>query len=380
MASVGLTRSTVIGVCDDLMAQGWLEELGDDHDSGALRKGRPARRYVLRERAGFVGGIDASYDRITARVADLRGTVLGSAQEKIAARSPKSVDRVADAAERKRLVSKVVERAVDAAGVDASELLAITVGVPAPVDEHGRSPEGTHGFWARMNPRLGDLLAGRAPIVLVENDANLVAMAERWSSEGGGRDVDSYIAMLVGEGIGSGLIIDGRLVRGRRGGAGEMRFLDYVDGVGSADGLALQARRWAIEAVASGEASAESALGRVDIDTLSEDDVERAAGAGDAVAQSIVERLSARLARICIVLGDLLDVDRILIGGALTSSLPSVIGGASRLVAESGDPTAPEIVASALGADAVSAGAVEHALSLVRERALDLDLASRLRV
>jgi predicted NBD/HSP70 family sugar kinase len=372
MVTVELTRSTVIGVCDELVEKGWLEELADARDSGGARKGRPARRYTLRERAAFVVGVDAGYDRIAARVADLRGDVLGSAEVRVPARSPRSIDRLADAAERRRLVQHVFDRAMDAAGVDGSHVLGITIGVPAPVDDAGQSPAGNNGFWAEMNPGLGRDFEGRAALITVENDANLAALAERAASVGQGRGVTSYISMLVGEGIGSGLMIDGRLVRGRRGGAGEMRFLDYVDGVRSANGLALLARQWAAEAIASGEAGPGSPLGRLNADTLTEVDVATAAAAGDAVALTILERLAQRLARICIVLGDLLDVDRVIIGGAITGSLPAVIDAAAARIAESDDPTAPELVASALGAAAVATGAVEHALSLVRERALEL--------
>jgi predicted NBD/HSP70 family sugar kinase len=371
MASVGLTRATIIDICDDLVARGWLEERELD-ESEVARKGRPARRYALRERAGFVVGIDAGFDHIGARVADLRGTVVGSVEVSIAARSPRSTHRLADATERRRLISQVFEQALDDAAIAAGPLLAITLGVPAPVDDSGRSPEGKNGFWGEMNPDVGRDFHSRAPLVTVENDANLAAIAERSVPDGGGCDVDSYIAMLVGEGIGSGLMIDGRLVRGRRGGAGEMRFLDYVDGVGTANGLGLQARRWAIDALASGELAAESALGRLGADTLTERDIAHAALSGDAVAQSILERLAERLARICIVLGDLLDVDRVIIGGALPRSLPTVIESAARIVEGSGDPTAPEVMASALGDDEVSIGAVEHALALVKERALEL--------
>ncbi len=375
MASVGLTRATVIGVCDELVGKGWLDEIDDAPGTG--RKGRPARRYAFRERAGVVIGIDAGFDRMSARVADLRGVDLGTAQIRIPARSPESRDRLADAEERRRLARDVYERAIEDAGVTSADVLALTLGVPAPVNDQGQSPESANSFWAVMNPGFRDDFAGDGRIVTVENDANLAAIAERASARGRGRDVSSYISLLVGEGIGPGLMIDGRLVRGRRGGAGEMRFLDYVDGVRSANGLAMVARQWALEAIATGEIGEGGALARIAVGTLTESDVARAAQAGDAVAREILDRLAARLARICIVLGDLLDVDRVIVGGALVESLPAVIDGAAREIAESGDPTAPELVASRLGVDAVSTGAVEHALSLVRERALELQPGTR---
>jgi predicted NBD/HSP70 family sugar kinase len=150
-----------------------------------------------------------------------------------------------------------------------------------------------------------------------------------------------------------------------------MRFLDRVEGVGSADGVALLARQWAVEAIARGLPDG-SALGRLDPTALDELAVAAAAEAGDPAALAIVDRLADRLARICLVLGDLLDVDRIIVGGGAATALPMVVEGASRLVERSGDPTAPDVLASTLGPGTVATGAIEHALGRVRERALDI--------
>src|SRR3546814_1398578 len=68
MEQTALTRSTVLGVCDDLVAVGWLEEIADSRAAGLTSKGRPARRYRLREDAGVVAGIDAGEHRFTAAV------------------------------------------------------------------------------------------------------------------------------------------------------------------------------------------------------------------------------------------------------------------------------------------------------------------------
>ncbi|MGR0319542.1 ROK family protein [Agromyces sp. ZXT2-3] len=370
MAATGLTRSTVIGVCDELLRQGWLEELDDARSVGAYTKGRPARRYALRERAAVVVGVDAGYDHVSATVADLRGAPLGRHGVVIPAPGPGRVERLADADQRRSLARVAVRGALADAGVDPAEVLAITVAVPAPVDRDGASPA-EDWFWSITNPGYAEVFDGEARLVTVENDANLAAIAEGSTPEGGGRDVDSYIALIVGEGMGAGLMIDGRLVRGRRGGAGELRFLEHVEGVGSPEGLALLARRWAVEAIRAG-LPAGSALGRVDPATLVESDIGDAAGAGDTVAVAIIDRLADRLARICFVLGDLLDVDRIIISGAAAESLPSMVDRAAAILDASDDPTAPELRTSRLGERCVTAGAIEHALALVREHALDL--------
>jgi predicted NBD/HSP70 family sugar kinase len=379
MATTGLSRSTVIGVCDELVGTGWLQELGDARVVGDYRKGRPARRYALREDAAVVIGLDAGYDRMAATVADLRGRAIGGAEVSLTSTSS-AQSFIAGADERLLAARQVVDRALACALVAPGSVRAVTVGVPAPVSVHGSPPGNDSEFWRLMNPGYGALFAGAAPIVSVENDANLAAIAERAAAaadqgqgQGQGQgQADSYIALLVGEGIGAGLMIDGRLVRGRHGGAGEMRFLDHVAGVGSADGLALCARRWAAEVIRSGALPRHSALGRLDAATLTEGDVALAAASGDPAAAAIQERLACRLARICLVLGGLLDVDRIIVGGSVVHTMPGVIRRAHEILADSGDPTCPALLASTIGETAVRSGAIQHALALVRETVFDL--------
>jgi predicted NBD/HSP70 family sugar kinase len=374
MATTGLTRSTVIDVCDELVGKGWLRELSDARTVSGYSKGRPARRYELRDEAGVVVGIDAGYERMSVVVTDLRGRSLATAEAGIPALTPQTVERLADAGERLRLARRLYDEALAGSGVDAAKVLAITVGVPAPVDSLGASPVDALGFWRLVNPGFAPVFEGCAPIVTIENDANLAAIAEGAHADGAGRDADSYIAMLVGEGIGAGLMIDRRLVRGRRGAAGEMRFLDRVAGVGSSEGLALLARLWATKVIESGSLPPESLLRRLDPRTLREEHVAGAADAGDPAAVDIIERLAKRLARICLVLGDVLDVDLVIVGGAAARTLPAVIEEAKDILARSADPTAPRLTGSALGAAEVTTGAVEHAIAQVRQRALELPL------
>ena len=56
--------------------------------------------------------------------------------------------------------------------------------------------------------------------VLIENDVNLAAKGEQW--QGSCRDVQSFVLVALGTGIGMGIVADGRLVRGAHGAAGEI--------------------------------------------------------------------------------------------------------------------------------------------------------------
>lgn len=353
--ATGLTRSTVLAACEELVRLGWLHELDDARAAGEYRIGRPARRYELDTAAGVVVGVDAGQHRVTAFVADLRGTVLGRAEGALGESGLEVPVRLA-------VLADTVDDALAAAGVDRSRILVTVVGIPAPVDAGGASP-GDGGFWDRMNPGFADAVPhGR---VVVENDANLAALAERPSSGDA-----SFAALLSGERFGSGLVVDGVLLRGAHGGAGEMRVLDIVQGVGSSDGIGATARTLVAEAVAAGDVRPGSPLAA----DAGASAVFRAAQDGDTVALAIVDRLGDRLARVCVLLASLLDIDRVVIAGAIAQPAVAVIDRARALLDGWHFDPVPDLVASTLGGDVVVIGAVAHAVDAVRADPLSFPL------
>lgn len=357
MAATGLSRSTAIALCDELIELGWLAELDDARQAGAeYRKGRPARRYSLRLEAGVVVGVDAGAHSITTIAADLRGREL--------ARTHRSVDPAADAEERVAAVDAAVTEALERS--DTSRPLCIAIGVPAPIDALGRSPEG-NVFWERMNPRLGERIHDHGCAVITDNDANLAALAE--GAHGAGVGVDSYITVVTGERLGAGYVVDRRLVRGR-GRAGELHLLDLVDGVGSARGIAAVLRDWGREHRESGGLPESSPLSRLPVEQIDAQAVLAAADEGDAVALVMVRRMADRVARVSAVLGGLLDVERIVFAGGIAPSMSLMLDIASELIPAYMSAEPPQLVASALGADMVAQGAMTTALDHVRRNAL----------
>ncbi len=403
MAATGLTRATVLGVCAELEQAGWLEEAPAERD-GAAPRGRPARRFSLRARAGILLAVDAGQHTLAARAADLRGREL-AAERLVLEDAPLVGDDLeagAAAAERRlealrALLDRVSARAgargpVDAARAEGSHgtadavdartaaaaadgrgtagapRLLTVVGVPAPVDAGGRSPSGDAGYWPAMNPGLVDALDGP---VLVENDANLAALAECAHLALSGTDADHLAALLMGERFGAGLVVDGRLLRGADGGAGEMRFLDAVLGDRrGADGVAALARRWALEALEAGETSA--ALSALPPAELGAKDVFLAARDGDALARAVLERIGDRLARIAMILSSLIAVDTVVVAGAIAEAIDPVLEHAREALPRIGTPPLPQLRASSLGRDVVVRGALELALTRLREDPLAL--------
>ncbi|WP_223695391.1 hypothetical protein [Leifsonia poae] len=71
-----LTRSTILAVCDDLLAAGWIAE----SDAGPRvegTRGRPSRRFALNPGAAHVVGVDLGFSSVTCVVADLLGQIVG---------------------------------------------------------------------------------------------------------------------------------------------------------------------------------------------------------------------------------------------------------------------------------------------------------------
>ncbi|MCU1561963.1 MAG: sugar kinase [Arthrobacter sp.] len=351
MARTGLTRASVLAVCEDLIRRGWIRELDSPLAAGSPGKGRPARRFGLNEQAGYVLGIDIGAATTTAAVADLRGTVLGRASERFRATDIPAEERIG-------AVDLACRRALKAAGTHPGRVLAVGAGIAAPVDRDGKVLASQH-FWSLFDVGLRSALKGlHGWTVLLENDANLAALGERWRGSGAG--VDDLVVLLAGERLGAGVMESGRLLHGRGGAAGEMGYLDMVEGVGSSDGIASLARQWS---AAGGGPSASARR-------VFED-----AAAGDPAALEILERISERMARVIASIASLINPEQVVIGGAVADSAGVLLPGITALLPRF-TVTPPRVTVSPLGDAIVTVGAIRHALDYVEANALELQLAA----
>jgi predicted NBD/HSP70 family sugar kinase len=354
MALTGLTRASVIAVCEDLIGRGWIVELEQPPaNADKARKGRPARRFAYNPEAGVVLGLDIGAATTTAAVADLRGTVIGRSSESFRAADIPAQERIA-------VVDLACRQALESAGTDPGRVLAVGAGIAAPVDREGNVLV-TQRFWSLFDVGLRSALKDlHGWTVLLENDANLAALGERWRGSGAG--VDDLVVLLAGERLGAGVMESGRLLHGRGGAAGEMGYLDMVEGVGSSDGIAALARQW------SAANGGPSAGGAASAPRVFED-----AAHGDAAALAILGRISERMARVIASIASLINPEQVVIGGAVAESagvlLPEIAALLPRFTA-----TPPRVTASPLGDAIVTVGAVRHALDYVEANALELEL------
>ncbi len=361
LAVTGLSRSTTIEAIDDLVDLGLVRELANARAGGDYRKGRPSRRFELRADAAVVVGVDAGQGHIVTTVADLRGRPRATRTDLVGGRDD-------SAARRRVLLTEAIDAALAGAGVEREDVLSVCVGVPAPVDSAGRSPVHRDGFWPRMNPDFAGLLSSWVPLVRIENDAVLASVAEH--ARGAAVGLRNTVTVLAGQRLGAGVVIDGTLLRGAHGGVGEVVVIRHLRGVDAAHGIGYHLEAWALEAVASGTLPPDHPLPALAPDAVTARAVIDLARAGDPVSGVLVERAGATLARIAGVFGSLYDPERIVVSGGLAAGVEELLVVARRLLPDELDLPAPELVASTLGADVVSIGAVAAALECARDGAL----------
>lgn len=377
MQATELTRATAIEALSTLVGLGLLRELPNAREAGEYRKGRPARRFEFRADAAVVVGVDAGFTHLIARASDLRGRTLSSATAfdnvEDTEHDPRSV-ALQGGDRRRRAVDSVVTKALSDLK-PGLPVVAICVGIPAPVDAHGTSPQHSVGFWQRINPDLTKSLRHLAAIVRVENDASLSAVAE--GALGAAQGSKNYVSLLAGSRMGAGIVIDGHLLRGARGGVGEMGAFNHVEGVGDSRGLGsyvtLLARKWSAE----GLLAKGGKLQQIPAENLDGKTILELAAQGDPDAQRIAGKAGARLARIVSVLGSTYDPELVVVGGSVSRTIDPVIAAARSHLPDALDSPPPTIIASELAGDAVVEGAVVAAVESAQANLLDLVLTGK---
>ncbi|WP_030901525.1 ROK family transcriptional regulator [Streptomyces sp. NRRL F-5126] len=333
----GLSRPTVEGVVDDLMAGGLVVEAPAE-DGEARRQGRPARRFRFRVEAGHLLGIEIGPHRVAALLSELDGRTVGSGQ--------RDVPESADADERLDRVRAVVADVLRRAGVARGSLRAVGVGSPGIVEAGGTVRLGTAlPGWTGLP--LGDRLrrSFKCPVV-VENDANAAAVAEHWKGVATGSD--DVVFVLAGLSPGAGALIGGRLHRGFGGAAGE---------IGALHLLGREAKPEALLSTTGEPLHPLDERAVTQVFALAKD--------GDARAVEAMRRFTGRLVHDVAALALALDPEMVVIGGwaaGLDGVLEPLRHELSRFCLRP-----PRVELSLLGEAAVATGALRLALDHVEE-------------
>ena len=153
--------------------------------------------FELNERAGYVLGMDVGISKATVVVSDLRGKALGRSSQPFAGAEITAEERVA-------VVDRTAMMALHSVGASPDSVLAVCAGIAATVDRNGDVLVTQH-FWGLFDVGLKAALRDlRGWTVLLENDANLAALGDRWRGAAAG--VDDVVVILASERLGSGVI------------------------------------------------------------------------------------------------------------------------------------------------------------------------------
>jgi predicted NBD/HSP70 family sugar kinase len=321
----GLAKNTVSMLLANLERAGLIRATG-------VRTGLPGPAAVLYEMSpdqGIVLGLDVGGAYLRGAVGDVSGNVRVRAS--VPARATDGPGRVAE-------LAALARQLLDAAGRTLDDVTQTVVGSPGVYDPR-RDVLGLTGSLAGWDDPavLTGLRAAFGADLMIENDVDAAALAER--AHGHGREVDSFAFVSVGTGVGMGLILGGRLHRGSHGAAGEIGYMPL--GPGPLE----------VSASAGGIVSAARAAG---LDAATARDVFGAAEAGDPVASAVVAAEATLIARAVCAVVTVVDPELIVLGGGVgrAAGFVEAVGRELDRLA----PVHPDLKVSALGVDAVVDG------------------------
>lgn len=297
--STGLSTATVSNIVKS-MAAGGLVTLTPVTSSGRRAM---SVRYI--GDSAIAAGID--FGRTHLRV------VLANTSYRVMAEEEIPLPRGHQAAEGIQAAAKLLDKLLSESGISRSQLIGAGAGIPGPIDSRdGKVIRGAIlPEWVGIN--LHDELEKALQIpVLVDNDANLGALAQlTWGDHGG---VPNLMFIKIGSGIGSGLILQGSLFHGSFGVTGEIGHVSIDD-----QGIVCRCgNRGCLETVAS-TATMVDLLSRGLPNLISTADILNQAAAGDPATLRVLDDAGMAIGRALANVANLISPDVIVIGGPLTS-------------------------------------------------------------
>ncbi len=213
-------------------------------------------------------------------------------------------------------VAGLVAALEQAAGIH-SGAATVGVGMPGSPSPSTGLIRNANSVWLNGTTFEADLATALGRAVRVANDANCFALSE--ATDGAGADAKTVFGVIVGTGCGGGVVVDGKLLVGRHGIAGEWGHCPLPwAGTGEHPGERCWCGRYGcMETWVSGTALAADHA-RVTGNVLSGEAVAIAAAAGDIGARASLDRHASRLARGLAMISNILDPDVIVLGGGLS--------------------------------------------------------------
>jgi predicted NBD/HSP70 family sugar kinase len=204
----GVSKVTVSQMLARLEERGLVAIAGEQ----AGGRGPNAALYSVVPSSAYVAGLCVDFDLVSAAVADVTGRWVAEVSG-----NPNGTDDPVE------LVRGTIEQACTSAGIEVTRLSALVIGSPGVVDPRTGDPRLAVNLPAWHEGALDALTDAWHKPVVIENDVNLAAMAER--ADGAAASADDFVLVWLGVGLGLATILGGRLHRGTAGAAGEIGYL-----------------------------------------------------------------------------------------------------------------------------------------------------------
>jgi glucokinase-like ROK family protein len=366
----GLNPSTVSNIIGELIQEDLIRET----DLVQSSTGRPGRLLELNPEGGCALGIEINVDYIELLVTDFAANVLWRQRQ---TSTPE--------AGQEEIMLQVLQLAKQASAFiegRKAHLLGVGVGVPGLVDvSNGLLRLAPNLHWVDVPIR--DVLASHFDCpIYVENEANAAALGEYYF--GAVRNVKNFIYLSAGVGLGSGIVIGGKLFRGMFGYAGEAGHMTLdvngeLCGCGKRGCWETFVGPRAVEqrvrrSLTLGAESIMVDMAKGDLQNIVFDDVVQAAQTGDQTAMDALGQVAFYLGVGIANLVNLFNVEVIVLGGALNNASSFLLKDVERIAFANTLASGREhlrIIPSAHGTDACIMGAIALVLDdILREPAL----------
>ena len=197
-----LQRSTISAIVEDLTREGLVEEVGIGESTG----GRRPTLLKLRAAGPIAVGVSLTPTCTTIAASDLAGRVID--QQEFLTEPDKALHQVIDVV---RELNARYQGSIEGVGVSLPGLVDPSTGMALYIP-----------YFPWRDLPVSQVISSAVGLpVVIDNDANAVALAELWFGRPEVNNARDFILVLVAEGVGTGIIFDGQVYRGQRGAAGE---------------------------------------------------------------------------------------------------------------------------------------------------------------
>ena len=213
---LGISAPAVSRAIEKLIKKGYVVEV----ERVKTKMGKRPTPLIINKNKFFVVGIDLGKERLKMALVNLGGEVADKFTGSVISKDKKAIEKTVTE------VKEFIKKYTSGKNLNSYNIKAICTGVPAAIDIDKEKVVSTNHYkdWEWKDFNLKNIITSEFDIPLfVENDANLSAIGEKHYGEG--QKHSNIVYIEISSGIGAGIIIDNKLIKGSSGTAGEIGFI-----------------------------------------------------------------------------------------------------------------------------------------------------------